>query len=250
MANLFIILALLAFTLPTTVNCYLKGHRSADIPIESKERNPEKKLGANNPWKDICFPAEGTMATPNGRKRMDELQLGDKVLDRNSEWTSVIAFLHKAAGRYVFVEVRVGEETLVRLSPQHLIFRLSSPRGDVEDVPAHKIKIGDTVQLKNGTGRVSDVRSVMADGIYAPLTTSGSMVVDDVWASCFPGHYLNGLVKHAFVQNYVMAPLRGLVNVVNMLGYDKLSQFMFGSGDEETGILWYGRLLMSLSSMF
>jgi len=198
-----------------------------------------------------CFPESATVTTPAGRKRMSELKLGDRVLDRDLTWAPIVAFLDVKGGRHVYKEIQYNGQEIVRLTSNHLIFRQKAG-GEIEDVPAYMIKAGDTLMLTNGTGRVVETRLVTDDGACAPMTSTGSMLVDDVWVSCFVSNRMHDFANHRFVQDYVFAPLRGLSKVVDYLGHDTwLKEAMFGGGGKEDGgILWYARFLMSLQSLF
>jgi len=195
-----------------------------------------------------CFPPESKVVTPFGQKRMDEIFLGDQVLDADAAWTSVIAFLHiDLKRRDVYTRVTIDEQHVLHLSPNHLIFRLTGEEAPEADaVQASELQIGDLLRLKNGTGHVSQLHSVLRQGAFSPLTYSGSMLVDNVWVSSYStlGFGSAGISSHNF-QHTVMAPLRGLAILIDQAGgFEMLREFILapGPGKDSHGLLWYVRL--------
>ena len=69
-------------------------------------------------------------------------------------------------------------------------------------IAASQIRIGD--QLSNGP--VTDIKQVQLDGLYSPLTRSGTIYVDNNLASCYAT--MSG-VTHALA-HLVTAPARWL----------------------------------------
>ena len=56
-------------------------------------------------------------------------------------------------------------------------------------IPSRDVQIGDTVYVKkNGlmkTATVQDISTVYEKGVYAPMTRSGTILVNDVHTSCY-----------------------------------------------------------------
>jgi hypothetical protein len=79
------------------------------------------------------------------------------------------------------------------LTPQHIIYRAANCKEhEVETVFAKRIREGDCIfveegALNNGTTMVpvTRIKEVIKRGIYAPLTGDGSIIVNNVAASCF-----------------------------------------------------------------
>jgi hypothetical protein len=143
-----------------------------------------------------CFHGSATVETNMGPMRMDELaRFGKDVQvatwDRQTGQRSlspVRYWMHaEPETQATFVEIRSGGlQTL--LTPLHLIYRSSACSGPVEAVFASRVQPGDCIyEGKQGFNpqTVLEVTMKEEQGIYAPLTETGSIVVDGVGASCF-----------------------------------------------------------------
>jgi hypothetical protein len=215
--------------------------------------DPTQTTGATTDGIDYvnkgCFPPFATVRTPEGEKRMDQLRLGDRILDLKSDgqccrWTSIYAFSFESDQKRIFVRLVIENKQILVLTPNHLIFR-SIDQKNFEDIEASNLEIGDWIFLKNMTaGKVIEIQSIMAKGAYSPFTYSGTMLVDDVWISCFAGRYLDGKIGHEFIQRYVMAPLRFLANLCDLI--TKSSRIRDLILKPTNDHLWYIRLLKSM----
>jgi len=89
----------------------------------------------------------------------------------------------------------------------HMIFILESSKGDDEShgvdaavrpshsllsssdpVPAHYIKVGDLIQSITGPRLVTNITTVQRHGLYNPITTDGTIVVDGIIASTYSSY--------------------------------------------------------------
>lgn len=129
-------------------------------------------------------------------KRLDQVQLGDRIaaLDSRGDivYSEVIAFLDRSlTERRQFVQLTTESGRVLTLTPAHLVpveGRSSIFAGRVQ--PGDKILVRDPADENEVEHRlrwdtVVDNRLVLEDGIYAPLTTEGTLLVDDVVASCY-----------------------------------------------------------------
>jgi hypothetical protein len=138
----------------------------------------------------VCFPGTSTVETPTGKVPMSSLKKGMMVLVNQGGslgYEAVETFLHndvEGSSEYVVLEFPGGK---LSLSARHLVFANS----EVPDtaVFAQDLKVGDQLFVKDGEGfkavLISNIRKAQMKGAYAPLTVSGTIVVDDVVASCF-----------------------------------------------------------------
>eukprot|EP00929_Paragymnodinium_shiwhaense_P114233 TRINITY_DN82576_c0_g1_i1.p1 TRINITY_DN82576_c0_g1~~TRINITY_DN82576_c0_g1_i1.p1 ORF type:complete len:614 (+),score=85.59 TRINITY_DN82576_c0_g1_i1:710-2551(+) len=119
---------------------------------------------------------------------LQKVGLGQRVLAATAggqtEYSEVIGFLHASSGegKHLTIEHSDGE---VRMSSNHLVFvKLAS--GAVEERTAGQVRPGDAL-LVGGQGTASRVFAVRGDasrsGLWAPLTTSGTIIADGVAAS-------------------------------------------------------------------
>lgn len=151
---------------------------------------------------------------------MQDLRLGDRVLalDRSSGsmvYSEVIMFLDRNPldkRRFLRISTRGGKT--VSLTPSHLVLRLLGNGTDTEHVFAADVSEGDHVMVTRSSGvfvrdTVSRVDSVFVDhgGVYAPLTRTGTLVVDDVLVSCY------AVIDSQTIAHWAFAPFRLYVNV-------------------------------------
>lgn len=146
---------------------------------------------------------------------MLDVKVGDEIAsgfdDGNSlHFSKVIAFLHKDEHMdSVFIQLETERGQVLLLTKNHLIFRYPSKTTDsrkddfntyssqfqnnlfdLEATHAENIQIGDFVYIRSTRNSVSvskviNVTFVMKTGVYAPLTESGTVLVDDVFLSCY-----------------------------------------------------------------
>lgn len=128
-----------------------------------------------------CFPASATVVLEEGTvKKMEDLDIGDRVLVRNGDYSEVYFFSHRIgpSASFRFVELTTSETTL-RVSANHLIFTDKGP------VPAAFISPSDRILLAGGNfGKVERVSVESLPGLYNPHTLDGTIIVDGVAASC------------------------------------------------------------------
>jgi len=164
----------------------------------------------------------GTGAYETKEMDISDVEIGDIVMDgiQGDKWTRVIAQTHSDAGAYttmVQIDARGtagidisravgnnGTTTVARrltLSEDHLVPCLS--RHDTFDtfvyapIAAGKLRVGDVI---GDSLVITAINRVRKEGLYAPVTASGSMRVDDVLVSCYA---VDWKVAHA-----LLAPMR------------------------------------------
>ena len=133
----------------------------------------------------VCFSGSATVKVEaKGKVLMKDLQLGDKVYT-GSEYDLVYAFAHRDMDATVdFLQIYthglVGQP--LQVSGNHMVFI----HGKSNPIRAIDIAVGDTLQNSSGNGSVvSRIETVKSKGLYAPLTVSGKLLVDDVVASSY-----------------------------------------------------------------
>ncbi|XP_072758784.1 sonic hedgehog protein [Anoplolepis gracilipes] len=206
-----------------------------------------------------CFPAKSLIRTENGgTKTLDELHLGDRIAALNSHgdivYSEVIAFLDRASSETrQFVRLTTESGRVLTLTPAHLV-----PVEGRSSIFAAKVQPGDRVLVRDTAAtndtdshlrwdKVVETKLVLEKGVYAPLTTEGTLVVDDVVASCY------AVIDSETVAHYVFLPLRiwssvtsffvqRLDDVSNVKGRNK------DSHPTKEGVHWYASMLYSLST--
>jgi hypothetical protein len=150
-----------------------------------------------------------------GAKAMEDLQVGDMVLARNNQYQAIYAFgIHNPTLPSRFIEVETNSETRIQMTYDQLIFA----HGKANLIRADSIRVGNELQGRNASEKVQDFRILEQQGVYAPLTRDGTIVVDGIVASCysdsssaqqeFPLGY-SALTKHA-VMHMELSPMRML----------------------------------------
>lgn len=113
---------------------------------------------------------------------MDELQVGDYVKIGNGEsYEQVYAFGHRVPDKLTeFVQLHTNAGTPpLEMSGQHLVF----VDGKTNPVRADSIQVGDQLRAENGGAVVEKIMLVTKNGIYNPLTSSGTIQVNGITAS-------------------------------------------------------------------
>jgi len=135
--------------------------------------------------------------TPQGTKAMKDVQIGDAVRvvtpTGQVEWSQVCGWLHReptSVGEYLRLTTSRRQ---LNISAEHLLATLKG--GKVEFVKAQEIDVGtpilecdvssSTASIPIWGNTVQKVEKFRAEGIYAPLTVAGTIVVDGVAASCY-----------------------------------------------------------------
>jgi len=203
---------------------------------------------ASNAWQSVknCFPADASVITLDGTyKGMDELRIGDTVLASHPDGTTffdeIYVFGHADVhGMATYITVDLSSGRSLRLTPDHYLPVIRNDQRVL--IPASDVAVGDLVhgitapldvgggaQPSLGLQRVIAKRSTLERGLFNPYTLSGSIIVDDVAASCHSSSALDGMfeaVGIAIPTGYqaLFAPLRVLYRI---LGAKRMASFDF-----------------------
>eukprot|EP00178_Gracilaria_changii_P016973 TRINITY_DN485_c0_g1_i3.p1 TRINITY_DN485_c0_g1~~TRINITY_DN485_c0_g1_i3.p1 ORF type:complete len:488 (+),score=68.06 TRINITY_DN485_c0_g1_i3:2059-3522(+) len=157
---------------------------------------------------DVCFSASALVELFDGsRKRMDEVEVGDRILVGHEEYSDVFMFTHRSAHvPYQFVQLTTSSGKSMKVTRGHYVYLNGMLK------MASTAKPGDTVAVgSGGHEEVVDVRRVWGKGLYNPQTIHGNIVVDDFVCSTYT-HTIVPRVAHS-----LLAPLRLLHKLVHML---------------------------------
>ena len=161
------------------------GHVMLRI-LESQQVSPSLLGG--------CFPASATFADKQGRKRsMDSLEIGEEVQVLKGKGISVepvLTFIHcqpDVLQQYLKITT-MKKKKILKITEDHLLF--VEKEGQPSAIPARDVGIGDTVYVRGDKGAVEtdvvqSINSVYEKGVYAPVTLSGTILVNDVHTSCY-----------------------------------------------------------------
>jgi hypothetical protein len=114
---------------------------------------------------------------------------------------------------------------------------------------ASNVQEGDFVLVldsKKGLkpSRVLQIQTIVESGVYAPLTSQGNLVVDDILVSCY------ALIDSQTIAHMSFAPLRLWHNILDFIPFvaNDIGEEVAGEGElNENGIHWYANDLYSLA---
>jgi hypothetical protein len=155
-----------------------------------------------------CFSEIATVdVLGKGSVQMKNLEVGDRVFTGES-YESVYAFAHKLADvKGHFLQIETDNGSSLEITGDHLMF----VDGQSSAVRAESVKVGDALS----GARVTKVGAVERNGIYAPFTTDGKLVVDGVKASSYalPVALNGGYLQE--MSHYGISPFRLLCTKVS-----------------------------------
>ena len=127
----------------------------------------------------LCFSSQSKVLVQNvGEVPIHNLQVGTKVLTANGYQTfyGYVHENHHAVTEFLQIHTQQQQGKPLEVSKQHLVFL----NDNTKPVPAHLIRPGDVLQnpLSTEGNVVQKVTTAKRKGIYAPLTTDGTIVVD------------------------------------------------------------------------
>ncbi len=132
-----------------------------------------------------CFSgANSVIVEGKGLVEMNNLQIGDKVKDASGNMVRVYSFGHyqqSSSTKYLQIYVK-GLSRPLEVSNDHMIFVNGTA------VPAASLELGgkvDVVEPFKHEAQVQKIHLVVRDGVYAPFTTSGTIMVSGVAVSSY-----------------------------------------------------------------
>jgi len=153
--------------------------------IEQSVRRKLKEEGG-------CYPGSAIVVDTHGRRRqMDSLEVGDEVqviINNEIRAEPVITFIHRQPEVVQeFLQITTAKNNILKITEDHLLF--VERTGKATAIPAKEVKVGDTLYVRAGDKVEKDalltISKVFEKGVYAPVTLSGTILVNDVHASCY-----------------------------------------------------------------
>ena len=140
-----------------------------------------------------CYPGLAIFMDACGRRRrMESLQVGEEVqVITNNEIVTepVITFIHRQPDVFQqYLKITTFTKKILKITEDHLLF--VEKEGEATAIPARDVTIGDTVFVRGDLGAlerdaVHNISHVYEKGVYAPVTLSGTILVNDVLTSCY-----------------------------------------------------------------
>lgn len=129
---------------------------------------------------DACFSADSSVQVAGkGSVAMKDLTIGDLVMT-DQQYQPVFGFAHLEPSRmaeFLSIEMASNGKPL-EITSEHLVFMQEG-----NAVRADSVKVGDMLRGTEGAVTVTKIEKVFKQGLYAPMTPSGSVVVEGIVAS-------------------------------------------------------------------
>ena len=146
------------------------------------------------------------------QKLMSDVRPGDMVLTKNDAglpiFDEVIMLMHRNQHQVVddYVKVTTYDNKTLTLSRLHLILLHDGKTKFAKDLTNNDLlSTYDSMNSKIHITSVRSVKYITKTGMYAPLTRSGTIIVDDVYVSCytlFPSQRISHAVFWVWRQFY------------------------------------------------
>ena len=190
-------------------------------------------------------------------RQLSEISVGDRVLTINSEgkvsYDDVMMFLHRDFHKnQAFMILRTESGKQITLTPNHLIKMAEdahTPINRLTSVYAGNVKANQylyTVSAHNTVhpDRVVAVSAVRMSGVVAPLTKSGTIVIDDVIASCY------AVIKSEDIAHAAFAPVRFWYSISDWLrpAANQQPAHNWTLPDSSVHYHWYADLLYEMAA--
>uniref|UniRef100_A0A914PQM5 Uncharacterized protein n=1 Tax=Panagrolaimus davidi TaxID=227884 RepID=A0A914PQM5_9BILA len=152
----------------------------------------------------LCFSADTLVKTIEGtKKRMDELNINDWILSGSSEngeigYSKVMSWIHRKPNFMAeFIKFTLANGKYLKISNKHYIYKGNCENDEIATSPkkfqvvfAENVSIHDCLYTLNSKNelietRISSIEMVQEKGIYAPLTETGTIIVNNIFASCY-----------------------------------------------------------------
>lgn len=191
-----------------------------------------------------CFPANSLVKmADNTTKNIQDLKQGDKIMtyDNNGKLIQdeVISFLHyEEGGLHNYLEVEYNNEKqetrTLDISYNHYIYidkNKTEKVGKLKSNVSNVFTVGESEANFFNTS-ITKITNVQKKGAYAPLTKTGSLIVNNTFVSCYSS------VLHEYAHK-AFAPFRA--------AYELSPNFLKKYFDLKIGgINWYAKGLMLL----
>ncbi|KAF4692173.1 hypothetical protein FOZ60_013913 [Perkinsus olseni] len=140
----------------------------------------------------MCFPSTARVRVmAKGEISMAELELGDLVLAGEANgvasFQKLVTWLHyspEEVGTFLQFQLRASKRTFVA-SAEHLIYDPEASDFVRADQARSVCLLNPLEGTCTGVSSIAESSPVHCKGVYCPLTTSGTIIVDDVLCSCF-----------------------------------------------------------------
>lgn len=198
----------------------------------------------------------------HGTLPVSKLSIGDRVLTSTAtgafRYEPVIAFLHRIENVTALVHsVETEDGQKLTVTPDHLVYASEDRTSGLQDVrplfAGHLRPNESFVYVRSNDSsagvvlsRVTKVTVGQSIGLFAPLTESGTIVVDDTLTSCY------ALVDSHVIAHLSMTPLRVKHRTMALLGSilkatpaQRIASWLDLQSDGE-GVHWFAKALYAV----
>ena len=200
--------------------------REEEAEAELKRIEDEKKKSTRAaaveapPEKSKCFPGVSKVwvldkALPI---QMKDLSTGDQVLAWNTsthklEYSPLIMYNHLNRTKTIeYLQLEVDNGKTLHITDDHFVFTFddsawtSKPAAMV--TPGEKMLTHDVSTGKTVMATITNIDNIELKGLYSPITLNGTIIVDDVMASCYGNVASFGSLSGHTIAHVGMAPMR------------------------------------------
>ncbi|XP_034064304.1 sonic hedgehog protein A [Gymnodraco acuticeps] len=197
-----------------------------------------------------CFPGSSTVTLQDGtQKPVKLLQSGDRVLAADAHgnpiYTDFIMFIDQdSTTRRLFYVIETESGEKITLTAAHLLFVGQNNTDNTDEMSAvfaSQVQTGQTVFVFDAERRrlepvcVKRIFTHEYEGSFAPVTVQGTVVVDQVLASCY------AVIQDHDLAHWALAPVR-FFYWVNSLLYQR------PTSAQTDGVHWYSKILFQLGT--
>jgi hypothetical protein len=161
-----------------------------------------------------------------------------------SKWvySKFVAYLHRDESiRAQYISITTESNKRLTISPNHFIARLDESSNKLQFVFAKLLKLNDVLLSENGADRIVKLDNVYESGAFAPLTESGTISVNSLFASCYANTVVHEIAHFVMQPMILFNKLVDYLNVLDSAHFDSTVQSNF-----KEGILWYPYYLYTL----
>jgi len=130
----------------------------------------------------FCFSGIDTVEVENvGSVEMKNLKIGDSILVAPNKYESVYSFGHHSDSlKTEFLAIAANNGAKLEVTKDHLVFVEGG-----NSIPASDLKRGMRLMYGNELTGITSINKVVREGLYAPFTPSGKLVVNGFQVSSF-----------------------------------------------------------------
>jgi hedgehog protein len=160
-------------------------------------------------------------------------------------YSEVILFLDRnPEQRREFLQLRTASGRNLTVTPSHLLMVASNTSDTyrVQAVFADRVRPGDRILVQNRMEPEIDIvistEAILKKGVYAPLTTEGTIVVDGIVASCY------AVVDSQWIAQWSYVPFRIYASFMRLFSENVTARSV---SQRPVGVHWYANILYAIA---